>query len=84
MMYFAHLAIEEGVVYCYTPVNNLGNEMDVTLNCDSIESRDDVLDLRAEKLRSCMQGIPVLGEFALILVNAYILLMSAHKLAALQ
>jgi len=70
MMYFARLAVEERVVCCYTPFNNLGNEMDVTLNRDSVESRDDVLDLRAEKLRSCMQGIPVLGEFALILVDA--------------
>ena len=51
---------------------------------DSVESRDDVLDLRAKKLWSCMQGIPVLGEFALILVDAYVLLVSACELAALQ
>jgi len=58
--------------------------MDDTLNCDSVESRDDVLDLRAEKLRSCIQGILVLGESALILVDAYVLLVSACELAALQ
>jgi len=84
MIYFTHLAMEERVVCCYIPFNNLGNEMDVTLNHDSVESQDDVLDLRAKKLRSCMQGILVLGEFALILVNAYVLLTSARKLAALQ
>ena len=30
MMYFARLAIEEGVVRCYTPFNNSGKEMDGT------------------------------------------------------
>jgi len=56
----------------------------VTLNRDSVECRYDVLDLRAEKLRSRTQGISVLAKFALILVDAYVLFVFAREFAALQ
>jgi hypothetical protein len=56
----------------------------VTLNCDSVERRDDILDLRTEKLGCCTQGISILAKFALILIDTYVLLVPARELAALK